>query len=194
MNTTSPTVPSNGRRTLIALAAIFTLPLFFAWLISIGPVEWLPIKTVNHGVLLNPPPVLGSFGVTDSQGMALNINAVARDWYLVVLHSSVCTQQCEDLMQIAATIKVAAGRDSSRITLARLGPVDDNETLTGERWLLPVDSNFLQQLGQAANQQQIDNALLIVDHRGRGILFYPPSTDGSGALDDFKRLLRSTAR
>ena len=194
MNTPSPVATSNARRTLIALAAIFTLPLLFAWLISIGPVEWLPVKTVNHGVLVKPPTQPGQYGVTDSQGAALNVNAIARDWYLVVLHSSACTQQCQDLMQIAATIKVAAGRDSSRITLVRLGPDDDVTAPAGERWILPSDRNFLQELGRASGQEQIDDALLIVDHRGRSILFYPPSTDGSGVLEDFKRLLRSTAR
>jgi len=49
-------------------------------------------------------------------------------------------------------------------------------------------------VGRALGAPQFDSVLLIVDHRGRIILTYPPDEDGQGVLEDLKRLLRATAR
>ena len=194
MNTPTRAEQTKARRTLLAIVAVFALPLVLAWLFTIGPLDWRPAKTVNYGVLLEPPLRLQSFGVMDGAGMGLNVGAVARDWFLVVLHAARCTDQCQSQLKIAERIQIAVGRDMSRITLALLGPVNDVPAPRIESWLLPADGKLISAVRRATGAPQFDSVLLIVDHRGRIILMYPPAEDGQGVLDDLKRLLRASAR
>ena len=194
MNTPTRAEQKKARRTLLAIVAVFALPLVLAWLFTIGPVDWRPAKTVNYGVLLEPPLRLQSSGVMDAEGSELTVDAVARDWFLVVLHAAACTEQCQGLLQIAERIRIAVGRDMSRITLALLGPDNDKPVPRTQRWLLPTDDKLIGAVRRAMGARQFDSVLLIVDHRGRIILAYPPAEDGQGVLDDLKRLLRASAR
>ncbi|MEE2767332.1 MAG: hypothetical protein VX679_07305 [Pseudomonadota bacterium] len=185
---------TKGGRTLLALLAVFALPLLLAWVFTMGPLDWRPVKSVNHGVLLEPPLQLKSYGVMDAAGAALTVKAVARDWFLVVLHGTVCAEPCQGLLRIAERIQIAVGRDTRRVTLALLGP--DNDALAPRRqsWLLPEDGKLVRELRRAMGEPQLDTVLLIVDHQGRIILMYPPTEGGPGMLSDLKRLLRSSAR
>ncbi len=194
MSTPTRAAQTKARRTLLAIVTVFALPLVFAWLITIGPLDWRPAKTVNYGVLLEPPLRLQSYGVMDAAGTELTVGAVARDWFLVVLHPAPCTEQCQGLLQIAERIRIAVGRDMSRITLVSLGPVNDIPVPRTRSWLLPADGKLIGAVRRAMGAPQFDSVLLIVDHRGRIILMYPPAEDGQGVLDDLKRLLRASAR
>ena len=185
---------TKARRTLLAIFAVFALPLVLAWLFTIGPLDWRPAKNVNNGVLLEPPLLLQSHGVMDAGGTKLTIEAVARDWFVVVLHTARCTQTCQSMLQVAERIQIALGRDTPRITLALLGPLNDTPVPPRQSWLLPADGTLIAAVGRALGAPQFDSVLLIVDHRGRIILTYPPDEDGQGMLDDLKRLLRATAR
>ncbi|MCZ6871685.1 MAG: hypothetical protein O7G84_19480 [Gammaproteobacteria bacterium] len=192
MSTPPRAAQTKARRTLLVLVAVFTLPLVLAWVFAMGPLDWRPAKTVNYGVLLEPPLRLKSYGVTDANGATLTVDAVARDWFLVVLRGAACTEPCQGLIQIAERIQIAVGRDMRRVTLASLGPDDDAPSPRGQRWLLPADGKLVGALRRATGEQ-FDTVLLIVDHRGRIVLMYPPSEDGRGVLSDLKRLLRASA-
>jgi cytochrome oxidase Cu insertion factor (SCO1/SenC/PrrC family) len=194
MSTPTRAAKTKARRTLLAIVAVFALPLVLAWLFTIGPLDWRPAKTVNYGVLLEPPLRLQSYGVMDAAGTELTVEAVARDWFLVVLHATRCTKQCQGLLQIAERIRIAVGRDMSRITLALLGPVNEIPVPRAQSWLLPADGKLIGAVRRAMGAPLRDSILLIVDHRGRIILMYPPAEDGQGVLDDLKRLLRASAR
>jgi len=194
MSTAPRAAQTKGGRTLLGLLAVFALPLLLAWVFTMGPLDWRPVKTVNHGVLLEPPLQLKSYGVMDAAGAALTVKAVARDWFLVVFHGTVCAEPCQDLLRIVERIQIAVGRDTHRVTLALLGPDNDVPVAGGQNWLLPADGKLVRELRRATGEPQLDTVLLIVDHRGRVILMYPPTEDGPGMLYDLKRLLRSSAR
>lgn len=194
MSTSPRAAQTETRRTLLALLVVFALPLLLAWVFTMGPLDWRPAKTVNYGVLLEPPLRLKSYGVMDAAGAALTVDAVAQDWFLVVLYGAVCTEQCQDLLRIAERIQIAVGRDTHRVTLALLGPDDDAPAPRAQSWLLPADGKLVRELRRAMGAPQLDIVLLIVDHQGRVVLMYPPTEDGPGVLYDLKRLLRSSAR
>ncbi len=185
---------TKGRRTLLVIVTVFALPIVLAWLFAVGPLDWRPVNTVNHGMLLQPPLHLKSYGVMDAAGAELTVDAAARDWFLVVLHDAYCTEPCQTLLQIAERIQVAVGRDINRVALVSLGPEDDAQIPRGQPWLLPTDGKLIGALRRATGEPQLNIALLIVDYRGRIVLTYPPSEDGHGALDDLKRLLRASDR
>lgn len=194
MSTPTPASQTKARRTLLLLAAIFVLPLALAWVFTMGPLEWRPAKTVNYGVLLTPPLRLESYGVMDARGAPLNLEVVARDWFLVVLRSAPCAEACQGLLQVAERIQIAVGRDKSRVTVALLGPDDHAPAPGRQNWLLPANAELIDALRRATGEPQLDTVLLIVDHRGRVVLMYPPAEDGHGVLSDLKRLLRAAPR
>jgi cytochrome oxidase Cu insertion factor (SCO1/SenC/PrrC family) len=184
-----------ARLTLLVLVAAFALPLVLAWALTIGPLGWRPTKTVNQGLLLEPPPRLQSYGVVDRHAPSLTVDAVAGDWFLVVLSGAACDEPCQGLLQIAARIQIAVGRDMHRVKVALLSPGEGPPPAARRRsWLLPADSRLIGVLHRRSGGSQRDTLLLIVDHRGRAVLMYPPPEDGQGALDDLKRLLRASAR
>ena len=193
MNTPPQPEGRKARYTLLMLLAVFALPLLVAWIFTMGPLDWRPTKTVNHGVLLAPPLRLNSYGVTDVTGAALTVT-VARNWFLVVLRNAACSESCQGLLQIAERIQIAVGRDIHRVNLALLGPDHNVPVPNGQSWLLPVDGKLVDALRQATGEPQLETVLLIVDHQGVVVLMYPPTEDGLGALHDLKRLLRASAR
>ena len=183
-----------ARNTLLMLLAVFALPLLIAWVFTLGPLDWRPTRTVNHGVLLTPPLRLNSYGVMDATGAALTLDAVARNWFLVVLRNADCSEPCQGLLKIAERLQIAVGRDMHRVSLALLGPDDNALVPGGQSWLLPADGKLVDALRHATDEPQLDSALLIVDHQGVVVLMYPPTEEGPGALYDLKRLLRASAR
>jgi len=194
MSTPPQPAKSKARNTLLMLLAVFALPLLVAWVFTLGPLDWRPTRTVNYGVLLTPPLRLNSYGVMDANGAALTVNAVARNWFLVVLRNAACNEPCQGLLQIAERLQIAVGRDMHRVTLALLGPDDNAPVSVKQSWLLPADSKLVDALRLATDEPQLDTALLIVDHQGVVVLMYAPTEDGPGALYDLKRLLRASAR
>lgn len=193
MNTPSRQGQVKARRTLLAIVGVFALPLVLAWLFAMGPLDWRPAGTVNHGVLLTPPLQLRSHGVMDGAGAPLTLDAAASDWFVVVLRSTACGDPCQRWLQIAERVRIAVGRDTARVTIALLGPDGDVPNLRAQRWLLPADDTLVEALPRATDEP-LDAVLLIVDHRGHIVLTYPADEDGLGVLADLKRLLRASAR
>ena len=191
----APAAQTKARATLLVLVAVFALPLALAWVLAIG-FDWRPENTVNHGVLLEPALRLKSYGVMDRAGAAPTGDAIAGDWFVVVLRNAACTETCQRLLQIAERVRNAVGRDIPRVSLALLGPDDETPDAQAPRrqtWLLPADGRLVEALALVMGEPRYDHMVLIVDHLGRVALMYPPSEDGHGVLADLKRLLRVSA-
>jgi hypothetical protein len=185
---------TKARRTLLLIATVFALPLALSWFFALGPFQWRPGNTVNHGVLLEPSLSLRSFSVTDSVGETLSLDAISGDWFVAVLHGAECRQVCKRLWEIAGHLRIAVGRDISRVDLAMLGPKTDLPTPLEEIWLLPPDAKLALELGRLIDEPLLETALLIVDYRGYIVLMYGPDEKGPDALLDLRRLLRVSAR
>lgn len=191
---TPPRVLNRSRRTLLLILAVFVLPLALAWLFTLGPAEWRPVGSVNNGVLLAPALSLKSYGVTDGAGAPLSLNAVAGNWFLVVLRKSGCTETCQRWIKVAEQIRVAVGRDMDRVEIAVLGPDGSQARRSELVWLTLPGGGLAEALEAATSQPVGDAVLLVVDYAGYVVLIYPPDEPGPGALKDLKRLLKATVR
>ncbi len=204
MNNT-PTITTTrtaSRLTLLALLAVFMLPLFLAWLFARGPLDWQPKNNLNYGVLLQPPLQLNTYGVMNATGGALTVNANARDWFVVVFFAgtdtgsgaTACAEACRQLIEVAERLPLAiGGRDAYRVSLALLSLNGEATIQQGQDWRLPADREQVQELRRALGDTLLDVQLLIVDYQGYVVLSYLPTEDGLGVLEDLKRLLRSAA-
>ena len=63
MNTPQPATKTRARLTLLAVSAVFLMPLLLAWIFAKGPIDWRPQSNLNYGVLLQPPLQLNAYGI-----------------------------------------------------------------------------------------------------------------------------------
>ena len=103
------------------------------------------------------------------------------------------TVNYERLLDQATQIQTAIGRDRTRVEVALLSPQSLPAAFENPRWLLGETDRFVRELHAAADSQQQLPVLLIVDHRRRVALMYPPKDHAQDALRDLKRLLKSSA-
>jgi hypothetical protein len=158
-----------------------------------GPLEWQTTRTINYGILVKPALDLSSYGLTVQGEIEPNKPTVPGDWFLAVFYDKKCAAICERLIDQVNRIQNAIGRDRTRVDIVILSPEPMASNVEQPYWLLTDGDRFIRELHRATNSQQKLPAVLIVDHRRRAALMYPPKDDAQDALRDLKRLLKSSA-
>tara|TARA_Y100000780_G_C13650508_1_gene404349 strand:+ start:506 stop:991 length:486 start_codon:yes stop_codon:yes gene_type:complete len=158
-----------------------------------GPLEWQTTRTINYGILVKPALDLSSYGLTVQGEIEPNKPTVPGDWFLAVFYDKKCGAICERLIDQVNRIQNAIGRDRTRVNIVILSPEPMASNVEQPYWLLTDGDRFIRELHRATNSQQKLPAVLIVDHRRRAALMYPPKDDAQDALRDLKRLLKSSA-
>ena len=182
-----------GRLILLGIAAVFVLPVIVAAIFTIGPLEWQTNRTVNYGTLVKPALELQTYGLTVQDERAISTGTVPGDWFLVVFHGSECAFMCQHLLDQAERIQTAIGRDRTRVRLALMGRANAPFISEHSQWFIAERERFVADLHRATSSQQSMPVLLIVDHRQRVALMYPPADNAQDVLRDLKRLLKSSA-
>ena len=193
MNSKATPAQRKGRLILSGIAAVFVIPVIVAAMFTMGPLEWQTKRTVNYGVLVKPALDLTSFGLSTDGEVESRKRTVPGDWFLVVFYDEPCTTRCERLLDQATQIQTAIGRDRTRVDVALLSPESLPATAEKPHWLIVESDRFVRELQAAADSQQQLPVFLIVDHRRRVALMYPPKDHAQDALRDLKRLLKSSA-
>jgi len=182
-----------GRLILTGIAAVFVVPVIVAAILTMGPLEWQTTRTINYGILVKPALDLSSYGLTVQGEIEPNKRTVPGDWFLAVFYDKKCAAICERLIDQVNRIQNAIGRDRTRVDIVILSPEPMASNVEQPYWLLTDGDRFIRELHRATNSQQKLPAVLIVDHRRRAALMYPPKDDAQDALRDLKRLLKSSA-
>ncbi|WP_372610020.1 hypothetical protein [Halomonas sp.] len=158
----------HSRVKLLALIAVFALPMLVAWVM----VTWrigIPDERTAHGQLAPDLPSLSEWPVAGPND-ALDTG----DWILAFD----CSSNCEVMADQWWRVHRALGREAPRVSRLRIGGSSD--TLPGEmvtQWSTRPD---WQQPGQ----------VWILDPRGRVVLSYSVEVDAEDVLADVNRLLR----
>ncbi|PMR72776.1 hypothetical protein C1H69_20225 [Billgrantia endophytica] len=156
------------RLKLLALIAIFAVPMIVAW----AMVEWrigIPEQRTAHGELAPEVPGLAEWPL-DGGRDALKPG----DWVLAFD----CSRDCEMLADQWWRLHRALGREAPRVSRLRIG---------GEGPALPGES-----LAQWARTPdwQTPGRLWVLDPRGEVVLTYTGEVEARDVLDDVNRLLR----
>ncbi|MDX1464521.1 MAG: hypothetical protein R3215_02330 [Halomonas sp.] len=155
------------RLKLLALFAIFALPVVLAW----GMVQWrigIPDGRTAHGELQPALPDLSRWPLTAVEKDG------AGDWLLVFD----CPEACDDAADRWWRLHRALGREADRVSRLRIG--GDAAPLPGAalaQWTAPPDGRSVQRLW-------------ILDPEGRVVLGYGGGVAESDVLTDLRRLLR----
>lgn len=182
--------PARQRTLLVALIALFLLPLVLAWVL-VG--HWRPSGSAEHGELLVPARPLPQAFIT--------AHALHGRWTLVYLATGPgCDAACRGALYRLRQVRLATGKDIDRVQRLAL-------------WLQPADAATRQWLAvehaglagagadAAAGELQpftaawstegaVGRWIYLADPLGNLVLRYPADVDAKGILSDLQRLLK----
>lgn len=169
-----------GRFKLLALAAVFSLPVVLGWMAFLF--DWVPGATGNYGELLAPRPL---------EGPALA--PLRGKWVMLMFDTPECDPWCERKLYFMRQVRRAQGKDQLRVERAWVltaAGVPRNELLAAideTRVLPPQGTRFLAQFPFAGSP--VDH-IYVVDPQGNLMMRYPRDPDPSRMIRDLQRLLK----
>ena len=182
------------RIALLIIAALFIVPLVFAWLMYSGTIAYQPAQTRNLGNLVKPPvPV--SWDTPQVTGSPDNGAEPGLGGHWVVLKdiSGPCGPDCVVEVTALRPVHRAAGRHQGRIRLALLLPDNPPPALADE--LTRIYPQFLVledpsgQLRSALARAAAGHRDYLIDPLGNIMMSYARGSDPNDLKQDLKRLL-----
>jgi hypothetical protein len=181
-----------GRRHVLVVGSIFFVPLAAAILLYYSA-GWRPAANA-HGLLIDPPRALAVAGVVLPDGRPAPGAVLEGKWSLVHPASS-CDERTAAVLDELARIRLALGKDESRVrrVLLHAGACNGVEFQSRDADLLvlaataPGGARFVGQFPPAADGAP---GIYVVDPHGNLMMSYPASGSARGLLKDLQRLLR----
>lgn len=198
MSTPIANQPSlKNRFFLLAIIALFALPLLSAWLL-VG--YWRPSSTTNHGELLNPVQPVSYLSLRQINGQELSENYLRGRWSLIYVGSasSECNRRCQDSLYKLRQVRLALGKDMDRVqTLFIMAALPDAKLaawLHNEHAAMTAgiaDTQTLDFFSQAfAGVTAMGDWIYLVDPVGNLFMRYKAESDPKGILEDLRHLLK----
>jgi hypothetical protein len=178
---------------LLALLALFTAPLAFAFWLYYGS-SWRPVSTTNNGELIAPARPLAAISLPRVDGSASGVAIFSGKWSLVVIADGRCDARCQQTLVYTRQTVLGLGRLGSRLqrVLLATGNCCDRDYLAREQADLitldasaPAASAWL----QGFPNQNRERMIFIVDPLGNLMMRYDSMLDPKGLRTDLKRLL-----
>jgi|SaaInl5LU_22_DNA_1037371.scaffolds.fasta_scaffold01718_2 hypothetical protein len=155
---------------------------------------WLSVLgTNNYGVLMNPPLDL-SGQLLDSEG---NIWSADHDtpWKLVLVNQGPCTQECQDMADLAARVHARLNRESTELKRGYLsfGPdssIGPNQALGFEQLQAPA-FDLQARLSESGVPALAEGPLVFVMNPLEVFfLYYTTEHEGIGMLEDIEHVIK----
>jgi cytochrome oxidase Cu insertion factor (SCO1/SenC/PrrC family) len=201
MKTETGAAPApRGRRTLTLVVLLFLLPVVAAT--TLYYIGWKPEgKSLQHGELMQPARLVGDAELKGADGAPYRLNALRGKWVLVYFSPLPCTEACRNNLYKMQQVRLAQGRDASRVMrvmiIAGAGTEALREfaqhnpgvvALSGARATLDaLAREFVSSQGTAVD---VPGRVYLLDPIGNLVLSYAPDADPSGMRKDLARLLR----
>lgn len=183
----SATSPRRGRLVLVAVFALFFLPVAAAWLLNVLAPHWQPFGRVNEGTLVDPPIRLAGADLRTLAGEPLATDLLSGRWTLLHLQASDCDEPCRSRLAATRAARLALGDDAARVqrVLVQRPGAAPAELAEEDR-----DVRIAIAPASWPGPPVSAPSLLIVDPQGFLILRYPPDVTRRGLHADLKRLLK----
>jgi len=187
-NVKRTTVVWRARATLVALFALFMLPIFGALVLNTVAPQWLPLGQVNRGELVEPAILAGLGNVESKDGGPSGPVDKEAVWTLVHVGPAPCDTICQQALVSIRQARLALGKDAKRVDRWWLvtGPLGPG-TVAEARQLDPGV-----RLGSVDSHSPLRKAfpIQLVDPAGYLILRYEDAGAATDVLKDMKRLLK----
>lgn len=191
---------ASNRIKLLAIAALFLLPLAAAVLMFKGQLPLMSGETVNQGSLVQPPVALDWSLAEPATGLPLTEEPLG-SWVVLFPVNQTCDQACLQKVTGLRQVHRATGREQERIKLVLLSDTQLEENtrqqLLGvypQFHLLADPSGSLHQALQRAKPSVAGSALqptvYLVDPLGNIMMTYETADSETRLSKDLKRLLK----
>ena len=200
MNPSSPESVRRGRRQLLALAALFFVPLAVAFWMYYGPAGWRPSGDASKGDLIDPARPLAEIALPTMDGGATTPGFLRGKWSMVYVGDGTCDDRCRNALYLTRQSRIALNKDMDRVQRVLLvtGNCCDRAFLSTEHPDLVVarveDATSAALLGPFPVHGGVPPAaagrIYLVDPLGNLLMSYAPDAPDKALLTDLKKLLR----
>ena len=177
---------TQSRLTLIAVIALFAIPLIAAFVVRSS--GWRPSQTKNTGTLVEPPrDVTGVVATTPDDARFLWKDSQFH-WTLVMLPAANCAAKCIERIDEALRMRITLGRNTDRLRVAYIGPTQAGDFFT----LRTPLANVTDPSGAFADFRAHDDdslALALIDPNGLLMMRYPDGYSAQGLRADITRII-----
>jgi hypothetical protein len=188
-------VRARNLRTVVALAALFLLPLALAFY-GYYAGGWRPAGRVNHGRLITPPRPLPALALPHAAPGAGTASAETfrGAWTLVYAGAGACDQDCRRALLVMRQTRLALNNDMTRVKRVLLATGSCCAAELGARpepGLVVLDATGPAAAALAVFPANLRaHSLFVVDPLGNLMMSYDARDDPHGLLEDLRKLLR----
>jgi len=200
MNPSSPDAVRRGRRQLLALAALFFVPLAVAFWMYYGPAGWRPAGDASKGDLIDPARPLAEVALPTADGGTTLPGFLRGKWSLVYVGDGTCDERCRDALYLTRQSRIALNKDMDRVQRVFLvtGNCCDRAFLAAEHPDLVVASVESPASAALLAPFPVYDAvpaatagrIYLVDPLGNLLMSYAATAPDKALLTDLKKLLR----
>jgi hypothetical protein len=177
---------SLGRLALVGIVAVFAIPLAVAFLLRGS--GWQPARTLQSGILVQPPRDVSAAPVTQADGSRYVWRDPQYRWTLVMLPGNACAQNCQTRLDEVLRMRITLGRNVDRLRVLYLGPALAPDFLSA-RAPLAAGRDDSGAFAFARAQGSGGLALALVDPRGQLMLRYADGYSAQGLRSDVTKIL-----
>ncbi len=186
-----------NRTTIIAVFAVFFLPVVIAVLMHSEWFQWRPAETRNHGELIQPPHSLPEFRLETVDGLVAEQSDLLDQWQLLYVSDGACGESCVETLYWMRQVRRAQDRHQPEVDITLVTPERiETETLAEIEALEAGIRIFAGEAGQEflslLPEDQSVPVSYILDPQANIILRYPDGSDFNGMRRDLRRLLTWT--
>lgn len=200
MTANDPAAVRRGRRQLLALAALFFVPLALAFWMYYAPAAWRPGGDVSKGDLIDPARPLPELAVPTMDGSRTDPDFLRGRWSMVYVGDGLCDDRCRKALYLTRQSRLALNKDMDRVQRVFLvtGRCCDREFLATEHPDLVVvrieDAASAPLLAPFPAYDGVPVAaagrIYLVDPLGNLLMSYSPAAPDKALLTDVRKLLR----
>lgn len=186
---------------LLAILALFVIPVAVAWFWNANLDQWRPTATMNNGELIVPLRTLPAFELQSLETTPITLETLRGKWTLVYIGHLACTQACQNNLYKLRQTRLALNEKMDRVQ--RLWVIADAESgFTPPALLNDYPGMFVSVQSGASRDEfiaQFRDAVVadpataeqiyIIDPLGNVMMRYPADADAKGILKDLRRLL-----
>ena len=200
MNPSSPDAVRRGRRQLLALAALFFVPLAIAFWMYYGPTGWRPAGDASKGDLIDPARPLPEIALPTMDGGTTAPAFLRGKWTMLYVGDGLCDERCRKALYLTRQSRIALNKDMDRVQRVFLvtDRCCDRAFLAAEHPDLVVarveDAASAALLGPFPVYGGVPLAaagrIYLVDPLGNLLMSYAATAPDKALLTDLKKLLR----
>jgi hypothetical protein len=191
-----------GRRQLLALAALFFVPLAIAFWLYYGAGHWRPAGGTNKGDLIDPARPLPAVALPRADGTTTDPGFLRGKWTILYVGDGACDERCRKVLYLTRQSRIAINKDIDRVQRVFLvtGHCCDSAFLAAEHPDVlvarldsagPAGAKLLDVFPAYGGVSPAAAGLIyLVDPLGNLMMSYAPAAPDKALLTDLRKLLR----